>query len=71
MIDPKTLQEIQDAPVDERLHIIELILQSLKRDMNMGASIKQPLYKPFTIRQFSLGEEVHIDRDQLYVEESI
>jgi hypothetical protein len=68
MIDPKTVEEIQHASVEDRLHVIELILQSLKRDMNTGATIKQLPHKPFTARQFSLGEDVHVDRDQLYAE---
>lgn len=65
MIDPKTIQEIQDAPVAERIHLIEQVLQSLKQD------IKPPLpasEKEFRIRKISLGQEIHIDRDQLYVE---
>ncbi len=28
--------------------------------------IKQSKVKPFKVRKFSLGEEVHVDRDELY-----
>ncbi len=63
MIDPKTIQEIQDAPVDERIRLIEQILQSLKQDMQPA----QPkTKKKFTVRAFNLGAEVHVDRDNLY-----
>ena len=33
MIDSRMLREIQGAPVEERLHLIEIILQSLKKDI--------------------------------------
>lgn len=65
MINSKTLQEIQGAPVEERLYLIEIILQSLKKDIE---TISPPPKKMFTVRKFSLGAEVHADRDQLYNE---
>ena len=71
MIDPKALRQIQQAPIAERLHIIELILQSLKHDINTKRTIKQSTYKSFTVRHFSLGGEVHVDRDLLYAERSV
>lgn len=60
-----TLREIQEASVEERLHLIELLLQSLKKDME---TISPAPKKIFTLRKFSLGGEVHADRDQLYNE---
>ena len=61
MIDTKTVQEIQDAPIEERIQVIEQILQSLKKDIQKA----QPT-KTFTVRTFNLGSEVPIDRDQIY-----
>ena len=58
-----TLREIQEASVEERLHLIELLLQSLKKDIETASPAPK---KIFTLRKFSLGEEVHADRDQLY-----
>ena len=58
-----TLREIQEASVEERLHLIEVILQSLKNDIETTSPASK---KIFTVRKFSLGAEVHIDRDQLY-----
>ena len=58
-----TLREIQEASVEERLHLIEIILQSLKKDIEMSSPAPK---KMFTVRKFSLGAEVHVDRDQLY-----
>ena len=68
MIDSRTLREIQGAPVEERLHLIEIILQSLKKDIETTAPAAK---KMFTVRKFSLGAEVHADRDQLYNERTI
>ena len=63
MIGSRTLQEIQGAPVEERLYLIEIILQSLKKDIETTSPASE---KMFTVRKFSLGAEVHADRDQLY-----
>ena len=60
-----TLREIQEASVEERLHLIEIILQSLKKDIETTPPAPK---KNFTVRKFSLGAEVHADRDQLYNE---
>ena len=65
MINPKILREIQGAPVEERLHLIEIILQSLKKDIETTSPAPN---KMFTVRTFSLGGEVHADRDRLYNE---
>ena len=70
MIDLKTVEQIKQAPVEERLHIIELIFQSLKKDIKQRFKIKQRKFKPFKVRRFSLGQEVHIDREELYSERS-
>ena len=59
MIDSRMLREIQGAPVEERLHLIEIILQSLKKDIE---TTPPALKKMFTVRKFSLGAEVHADR---------
>ena len=60
-----TLREIQEASVEERLHLIEVILQSLKRDIETTSPAPK---KMFSVRKFSLGAEVHADRNQLYNE---
>ena len=66
MIDTKTVQEIQDAPIEERIQVIEQILQSLKKDIQKA----QPT-KTFTVRTFNLGSEVPIYRDQIYAERTL
>jgi hypothetical protein len=66
MIDTKTVQEIQEAPVEERIQVIEQILQSLKKDIQKTSSVKT-----FIVRKFNLGAEVTVDRDQLYAERTV
>ncbi|TGO01991.1 hypothetical protein PN36_32395 [Candidatus Thiomargarita nelsonii] len=61
----QTVQQIQQVSVAERIHVIELILQSVKHDINTSLTIKP---REFVIRKFSLGTEVHVDRDKLYAE---
>ena len=53
MIDSKTVNELKNAPVEERLKIIELILQSLKSDLTSETG--EATVRHFTVRKFSLG----------------
>ncbi len=71
MIDLKTVNQIKRASVEERLQIIEQILQSLKKDMKQESRIKQSRFQPFKVRKFSLGQEVHMDREELYSERGL
>ena len=61
MIDHESVRQIQQASVVEHLHVI---------DMKLVRTIERSPRKQFTIRQFSLGREVHTDRDQIYAERS-
>ncbi len=67
------LAQIRQVPVAERIHIIELILQSLKQDIRPNLARDKPAFfpKPFRVRQFDLGQEVHIDRDMIYAEREL
>lgn len=71
MIDSNTVQKIKNAPVEDRLQIIEDILQSLKNDIKTKMNRQKVHYKPFKIRKISLGKDIHIDRDELYSERGI
>ncbi|MCP5052709.1 MAG: hypothetical protein GY940_36415 [bacterium] len=66
MIDSNTVNRIKRASVAERLRVIEIILQSLRIDIKEEPPGKKS--KQFKVRQFDLGEEVHVDRDELYSE---
>ena len=69
MIDSNTVEQIKKAPVEEKIRIIEDILQSLKNDIKVN--VKKTEHIPFKIRKVSLGREIHVDRDELYSERGI
>ncbi len=71
MITRETVQQIQHAPIAERIQIIEVILQSLKQDISEGIRAKKRPWKPFKVRSFNLGQDIAIDRDEIYAERSL
>jgi hypothetical protein len=72
MIDHSTVNQIKKAPIEERIYIIELILQSLKNDIKLNHNkLDTSRFKQFKVRKFSLGEEVHVDRDEIYAERGL
>ena len=71
MINLKTIEQIQQASVAERIQIIELILQSLKYDMQINLAGEKSKFKLFTVRQFNLGKEVRVNRDVVYAERGV
>ena len=69
MININTLEEIKNYPVNEKIELIESLLDSLKSDIaNQNKNIK---YIPFTVKKVSLGQEIHIDRNELYDERGL
>ena len=71
MIDTTIIEKINYSSVEERIKIMELILQSLKNEIRFQLKTEQKHFKPFKIRKFSLGQEVHVDRDELYAERGL
>ena len=72
MIDISTVNQIKKSPIEERIKIIELILQSLKNDIKTKAkNTSKTNLKQFKIHKFSLGEEVHVNRDEIYSERGL
>jgi hypothetical protein len=65
------LEQIRHTSVEERIQLIELILQSLKQDLQISPTNEKSKVKPFKVREFSLGQEVHVDRDRIYAERLI
>lgn len=63
MIDLKTVEQIQQASVAERIQLIELILESLKHDMKIKSTAEKPPPTLFRVRQFNLGQEVEVNRE--------
>lgn len=70
MINSKSINDIVQLSIAERLRIIEIIFQSLKSDLRQvqEKDASQPKSKPFSVRKFHLGRDVSIDRDELYAD---
>jgi hypothetical protein len=68
MIDNKIVNQVIEATVIERIRFIEIILQSLKKEIKEEKVRRERKSKRFKVRQFGLGGEVHVDRDELYSE---
>jgi hypothetical protein len=62
MVDLNTFKQLQQAPIEERIQMIELLLQSVKDDLKN----KSTSSKPFQVRSFSLGDNISVNRDELY-----
>ncbi|MBC8180605.1 hypothetical protein H8E88_05720 [candidate division KSB1 bacterium] len=71
MIDLSTVNQIKKAPLQDRFQIIETILQSLKEDIHPRLDNQKQEFKYFKIRKYSLGGEIHVDRDELYSERGL
>jgi len=57
--------EIKKMPVIQRIDILEAITQSLRKEIETEPAI---LKSSFNVRKFNLGQEVHVDRDDIYSE---
>jgi hypothetical protein len=67
MVDLNTFKKLQQAPIEERIQMIELLLQSVKDDLKSNSTSS----KPFKVRSFSLGNDISINRDELYNERTL
>ena len=70
MIDINAVHSLQRSSVTEKIRVIEILLQSLKDELQAKRTRRKnrPKTKTFHVRKFNLGEEVHVDRDELYSE---
>lgn len=66
MINSTALEEIKKYPIYQRIEIIENLLESLKSDI--ASDNRATTYIPFVVNKISLGQEIHVDRDELYSE---
>ncbi len=66
VIDTAIVGKIKKTSVEDRLRIIEKILQSIQEDISQKSASERKKSASFKVRKFSLGEEVHVDRDILY-----
>lgn len=68
MIAHETIGQLQSISVGERLHLMEILLNSLKQDMKNMERKAQPKLERFKVRTFNLRQEIHADRDIIYAE---
>jgi len=67
MVNLEVVRQIETAPLTDRLEIMEILFRSLKNDIKTVVKKAKP-FKQFKVRTFGLGQEIHIDRDELYSE---
>jgi hypothetical protein len=70
MLDQETVQQLQDAPVADRIQAIEVLLQSLKNDFT-SVTRQKAAGKTFRVRTFDLGRDISVDRETMYLERSM
>ena len=69
MIDASLIEEVKRAPVNEKIQLIEDLLEAIKNDIRI--SDKKIAPKPFKVKKFSLGEDINVDRDEMYSERGL
>lgn len=67
MVDLNTFKQLQQAPIEERIQMIELLLQSVKDELKSNSTSS----KPFKVHSFSLGGNISLNRDELYSERTL
>jgi hypothetical protein len=70
MIAQETVQQLQHAPLADRIQVIEVLLESLKHDI-VPAEPRQARPALFRVRTFNLGRDISLDRDEMYAERGI
>ncbi len=71
MINQETVKQIKQAPVSDRIQLIEIIVKSLKNDIKTVSNKRKPKSELFKVRKFNLGQEIQVDRDMIYSERNI
>ena len=67
MLAQETVQQLQHAPMADRIQAIEILLQSLKQDMTHPEPHTKA-QKRFTVRTFNLGADISVNREEMYAE---
>ncbi len=67
MIAQETVQQLQHAPLADRIQVIEVLLESLKHDLPQ-TDFHQTRPAPFRVRTFDLGRDISCDREEMYAE---
>ncbi len=67
MIAQEMVQQLQQAPLTDRIQVIEVLLESLKRDIAHTVFPNVPSAS-FRVRTFNLGRDISCDREDMYAE---
>jgi hypothetical protein len=67
MIAQETIQQLQHAPLADRIQVIEVLLESPKNDI-VNSESRQVRPAPFRVRTFDLGSDICLDREEMYAE---
>jgi hypothetical protein len=63
----ETVQQLQHTPLMYRIQVIELLLQSLKKEIARNESF-QGTHKPFRVQTFNLRTDIYVDREEMYAD---
>ncbi len=66
MLSMEIARQIRETSMSEQIKIIELILHSIRTKLETERKSARKSFKPFRVRKFSLGEEIHADRAEMY-----
>ncbi len=67
MTTTEILASLKNASLEERIAMIEVILQSVKDEISNNSQPKVPAQK-FELLTFDLGEDINVIREDLYAE---
>ena len=65
MLSTEIAIQIRETSMSEQIEIIEMILHSLRARIETERGSTRKPFGTFRVRKFSLGEEVHADRDEM------
>jgi len=71
MLSTEIARQIRGTSISEQIEIIEMTLHSLRTKIETKTESSRKPFKPFRVRKFSLGGEVHADRDEMYSERGL
>ena len=58
----------QHIPLTERIQVIELLLHSVKNELKQNLITQKIATPQFKVRQFNLGTDISLNREELYAE---
>lgn len=67
MTTTEILANLENSSIEERIAMIEVILQSIKDEILKNSQPKVPAQK-FELLPFDLGEDINVIREDLYAE---